>query len=361
MEAYGARNTVVTVLLDEGRIFHATGPAEGFDEAALVRALDGLVTTHPANALLYSHPKPEAVATAPANTTAVAAVAPTQDDPCGIRGLKGDFDVVMVSVSRGSQPIDALIEKGGSEAAREEVMVGETPKPVVLILSGESPVVWSVGRTSGARIAGVLAQGVYRQAVIGLPKSIPVVAYSTSDGPNACTYFRADKAETPEYRAMNHRVRTLFGRDVSVFLTMKAGPAFVVGDIKGDVAYAPDVTLASVTLPDSVTPSGKRGLDRLEKQKAIRLATDEDIAAWVRGAATRLGRPFDAYRRDMDWRLRNGSVYVVLGDFDLPDDLAGANARTFIIPAGKSRPGGPQGHCTFLAMEGFQCYGVGCR
>ena len=68
----------------------------------------------------------------------------------------------------------------------------------------------------------------------------------------------------------------------------------------------------------------------------------------------------DAYRSKMAWRLDKDSVYVVLADFELPDGLAGANARTFILPPGASRPIGPQGHNTFLTMDGFQCYGVGC-
>ena len=54
------------------------------------------------------------------------------------------------------------------------------------------------------------------------------------------------------------------------------------------------------------------------------------------------------------------TVYVVLRDFDLPPGLSGSNARTFILPPGATRPGGPQEHNTFLAMDGFQCYGVGC-
>jgi len=53
--------------------------------------------------------------------------------------------------------------------------------------------------------------------------------------------------------------------------------------------------------------------------------------------------------------------YVVLKPFDLPAGLAGAAAPTFILPVGALRPGGPQGHGTFLPMENFQCYGVGCN
>ena len=348
VESYGTRNRVVMVFLDEGRILHAAGPADAFDERALERTLAALVAVHPANDLLYEHPKAEAI-TAP------------RDDPCGIRGLAGDFDVVVVSVERGSTPLAVALDQSGRDAAREEVVVGVTPKPVVLVLTGNDPIVWNVGRAPGARIAGVLAQGVHRQAVIGLPRTTPMSTYSTADGPNACKHFRtAGKAESREYRAVERRVRELFGRGIGTFLDRKAGGRFVVGNAGDEVSYSPDVTLKHVALPDTVLLPGQRGIDRLVKESAIRPATDEDVDAWVRGAAQRLGQPVDAYRRKMNWRLDRDSVYVVLRDFDLPGGLAGSNARTFIIPAGKPRPAGPKDHCTFLTMEGFQCYGTGC-
>ena len=346
-QSYGAWNSVVFVFLDDGRLFYAAGPKASFDERALKRALTALVAAHPADDLLYQHPKADAIAT-------------PRSDPCGIPGLAGDFDVVVVSVSRGSTPLDIALDQSGNDVAREEVVVGTTPKPIVLILMGQDPIVWNVGRTEGARIAGVLAEGRYRQAVIGLPKTTPLSTYSTSDGPNACQYFRAERPDGSEYSAVQRRIRELFGRGIGTFMNKKAGGRFVVGDASGDVSYSRDVTLKSVALSDSVLPGGKRGLERLVKEQAIRPATDEEIAAWVRGAAQRLGQPADRYRRSIDWRLGKDNVYVVLKPFDLPEGLAGANARTFILPAGAQRPGGPQGHCTFLQMENFQCYGVGC-
>jgi hypothetical protein len=346
-ENYGRRNKLVFVFLDDGRLFHAVGPSSSFDDAALGRVLTALVAAHPANQLLYEHPKIEATA-------------PSRVDPCGIPGVAGDFDVVVVSVSRGTTPLDVALDKSGREVAREEVVVGVTPKPVVLVLTGNDPIVWNVGRTPGARIAGILAEGAYRQAVIGVPKTTPMSSYSSSDGPNACPYFRAERTKGSEYGAVETRVRELFGRGISTYIDRKASGRFLIGDAAGEASYSPDITLASVALPDTVLPGGKRGIDRLVKQKTIRPATDEDIAAWVKGAAQRLGQPVDGYRSRMAWRLYKDSVYVVLEAFELPDGLAGANARTFILPPGAARPAGPQGHNTFLTMDGFQCYGVGC-
>ena len=341
---FGATNRMVFVFLDEGRLLHAVGPADGFDDAALERTLAAIVAVHPANALLYAHIAPASVAKAAA-------------DPCGIPGLPDDFDVVVVSVYKGSTPLDIVIDKSGHDVTREEVVVGVMPKPVVLLLMGYDPIVWNVGQTADANIVGVLAQGYHRQAVIGLPKTVPLVTYSSEDGPNACRYFRAESATDG---AAARRVRELFGRGVGTFMNRKAGERFTVGEVSGEPSYSPDTTLASVALPGNVMPGGQRGIDRLVKEKAIRPATEEEVSAWIEGAARRKGLPVAEYRRSMEWRLGRNSVYVALTDFDLPAGLAGANARTFIIPPGTSRPGGPQGHCTFLAMEGYQCYGTGC-
>lgn len=347
-QSYGSWKTLVFVFLDDGRLFYAAGPRDSFDEQALNRALTALVAAHPANSLLYEHTKANAIA------------APSAD-PCGIPGLAGDFDVVIVSVNQGSTPLDVALDQSGRDVAREDVVVGTTPKPVVLVLMGSDPIVWNVGRTSGARVAGVLAVGTYRQAVIGLPRTIALSSYSTSDGPNACPPFRASSPDDMGYGSMRRRIRELFGRGIGTFLNRKAGPRFVVGEATGDVAYSPDVPLDSVILGKDVLPGGKRGVDRLVKDGAIRPAREEEINAWVLGAAQRLGQPVDKYRRSMEWRLGRDSVFVVLKPFDLPAGLAGADARTFILPAGMARPGGPQGHCTFLEMQDFQCYGTACR
>lgn len=346
-QVYGATNAIVYVFLDEGRLFFATGPKGAFDERALERALAALVAAHPANQLLYEHPKPPAIGA-------------WRSDPCGIPGLADDFDVVVISVARGTTPLDVVIDRSSEEVRGEEVVVGATPRPVVLVLSGDQPIVWNVGRAPGARIAGVLAQGRLRQAVTGLPKSTRLSTYSTSDGPNACPHFRAERADARERAVFERRVKELFGRGIETFLTRKAGGRFVVGEASGEVAYSPDVSLQSVALPGNVLPGGQRGLDRLVKEKAIRPATEEEVMAWMKGAAQRTGQPLDAYRRKMSWRTDRDSVYVVLTEVDLPDGLYGANSRTFILPPGVPRPGGPRGHCTFLQMDQFQCYGTGC-
>ncbi len=246
----GARD-LAFAFLDGGRMLFANGPQGKIDEGALTALLTALVARHPDDALLYTHPK------APP-------VTPPSRDACGIPGLGNDFDVVMVSVSRGSTPLDIALDRSGDDVAEERVVVGVTPKPVVLVLAGKDPIVWNIGRTDGARIAGVLAQGSGRQAVIGLPSETRLTQYSTEDGPNACRTFHAE--ETGPDSDVKQRVRELFGRRIGTFLHRKAGESFTVGEVSGTVRRDERLTIRDVALPDHVLPGGQRGLQRLNQQ-----------------------------------------------------------------------------------------------
>ena len=93
---------------------------------------------------------------------------------------------------------------------------------------------------------------------------------------------------------------------------------------------------------------------------SIRLASQEELDAWVDGAARRRRVPGSQARGRMRWRAKEGNAYMVLDAFDLPGGQFGGDARVFIVPPGKAMPGGPRDHCTILQMDRFQCYGPGC-
>jgi len=292
---------------------------------------------------------------------AAAAAASETAERCGIPGLAGDFGVVVVSVSEGSTPVDFLIEKTGRAVTKQDVVVGKTMKPVVLVLMAEEPVVWNVGQTKDARIAGVLAEGEFRQAVVGLPDATRVATYAAPKGAPGCPTFWAESAQGTDYDQVRSRVRALFSRDVAAFLNPETHGRIVVGEIAGAIDHSRDATPESVALPAHVVPMGQRGLDRLAREGAIRLASRQEIDAWLAGAARGRGVPPAQYRDEMSWRTHEGDVYTVLRPFDLPGGLFGAHSRTFIVPPGTRTPGGPRDHCTFLQMDRFQCDGPGCR
>jgi len=347
-DAHGERVAIAYVFLDDSRMLFAMGPQEGVDAAAFRNVLAAIVATHPANRLLYNHTTPEA------------AQAP-REDPCGIAGLPADFDVVAIGVGRGSLPLDVAIDKSGRDVAQEDVVVGDTPKPVVLVLMGEDPIVWRVGRTESARIAGVLATGASRQAVIGLPASVPVTRYSREDGPNACPHFAARDKASGEFTRADRRVKELFGRRISTFQNKKGSEHFAVGNVQGTVAFAENVKLKDVALGPDVMPGGLKGVAWLVERKRIRLATERERSAWLAGAAAAAGVPQAEFARRRHWHAFSDSVYVVLEPFELPPGLAGAHSRTFLLPPGAPMPTGDPGHCTFLHMDGFVCSGTSCR
>jgi hypothetical protein len=347
-DAHGERTAVAYVFLDDSRMLFAMGPQEGLDEPAFRNVLAAIVATHPANRLLYNHSAPEA------------AQAP-REDPCGIAGLPADFDVVAIGVGRGSLPLDVAIDRSGRDVAQEDVVVGETPKPVVLVLMGEDPIVWRVGRTETARIAGVLATGASRQAVIGLPASVPVTRYSREDGPNACPHFGARDKASGEFIRVDRRVKELLGRRIAAFQNKKGREHFAVGNVQGTVVYAENVKLKDVALGPDVVPGGLKGIAWLVERKRIRLATERERSAWLAGASAAAGVPQAEFARRRHWHAFSDSVYVVLEPFELPPGLAGAHSRTFLLPPGAPMPTGDPGHCTFLHMDGFVCSGTSCR
>lgn len=341
-ERQGQRSKAVAVFLDGGRIVYAAGPASGFDEQALLQVLTSLVQVNPADDLLFTH------------ATAQPRRAVSRNDPCGIPGLAGDFDVVAISVPRGSNEIDEQIDLSGRRVSTEDVVIGATPNPIVLILIGDSPVVWKVGRSPGARIAGVLAQGRYRQAVMGLPESIPMTSYSGADGRNACPYFLVgDWTHIVDKAKIQARVTELFGRGIDEVVTRKANQRFQVGTIDGAVAYAGNQDVKRFALPDEVMPGGQAGIDWLIRRKKLRVAKPDELDAWRKGFVARTGRAVD-FRGAL---FSGDDVYMLVGETKVPY-LAGADSRVFIVPPDVPLPGGDRGHSTFLIMDGYDCKGT---
>lgn len=97
--------------------------------------------------------------------------------------------------------------------------------------------------------------------------------------------------------------------------------------------------------------NGLEGLNTLLKQGKIRLATPDDIDAWVKAAREKDKTDEVNAKRNM----RLGATYVVLEEIYLPDELYGAHSVSFIIPNEVPIPNGPPGHNQFYFMKGGFC------
>ena len=96
------------------------------------------------------------------------------------------------------------------------------------------------------------------------------------------------------------------------------------------------------------TPAGQEGVDYLIHTNQIRLATKRDGDKWLKLAMS----PTSNAAKRLQGEIQRGSAYFVNRKIILPDDLAGANSCSFIIPTDITFPSGPRGHSRFYVMDG---------
>jgi hypothetical protein len=134
---------------------------------------------------------------------------------CGLAGLPDDTEVHLVGVYKGQKELDLQLGESGNTTTEINVVVGRVPRPVILVLVAYDPVVWRVGYTSQARIAGVLVSGYHTPALIGIPRSTPhrVLSFEQTRGcePFYDVYSSAASAACASPRAITMREQTLLG------------------------------------------------------------------------------------------------------------------------------------------------------
>ncbi len=262
---------------------------------------------------------------------------------CGLVGLPDDAEVHLVGLYKGQKELDLQLGESGHTTTEVDVVVARLPRPVILVLSAYDPVVWKVGYTAQARIAGVLVSGYHTQALIGIPRATPHRVLS-SEQTRGCEPFYAHSAQNAAQE--ERKIVALTGRGIDKFYGSYAASAVHVGDDApsrpGDVTYSLDLTVDDYPVLRSEIPAGEKGIDALQRLGKIRLATARDVAAWSgdKGQQSKLA----SY-------VGMGRVYVVLEEMTLPSGLYGAHGRDFIIPAGVPKPKGPKAHCSFYYLK----------
>lgn len=267
-----------------------------------------------------------------------------KEENCGLADLPQDVELHFIGRYQGVQQLDVQLGDSGHLVRQIDVVVAKTKKPVVLVLTAYDPVVWRVGLTESASLAGVYVSGYHTQALLGIPESTPhrVLSGEQSSG---CEAFRA--TNSGEGAEVSTKVLARTGHPVDHFHFESPTEYFVVGgthDTKlEDAHYTEELSLDDYSVYRGEIPAGTRGLDELARLGRIRPATAADLQAFRDG-----GGELAASEENF---LEN--VYVVLEPITLPPGLFGAHSRTFIVPLGVPAPEGPKGHCTFLMMDGF--------
>jgi hypothetical protein len=110
-----------------------------------------------------------------------------------------------------------------------DVVVNPTPKPVVLVLSSYSSVVWNVTLGAGAALDSVILQGFEPQNVNGVPANVPVTERSFNE---ACAYTYGwedfNNQGGGDYKLMISSVRAFVGMNESSFQGCYSGGKFAI-------------------------------------------------------------------------------------------------------------------------------------
>lgn len=240
----------------------------------------------------------------------------------------------------------SLDPRSNSEGGEYSVQIHHPDAPVVLMLGSYGAAIWRVSWSPGTRIVGIYLSGYYRQDVIGIPGTTPVLRQFAMDrGP--CPYFWVTEEELLK---LNPVARSVLARPVSRVFYSENGRIRIGNPPDGTKLVDAGGDASSAAFGAAPELAGSFALDHAIRNGAIRKATQKDFDDW-RSANARLaaGRepPVRPVGARPDTRSAEGA-YVVLGPFKYPPGLYGANAVTFLIPKGVATPSGNAGHSQIL-------------
>lgn len=336
-------------------------------EAGAVAAGDGTAClermTRARTRELQDYGKALTATTAPDVAVAAPAAGEHRSGPamgCDLGALPDTLTVQAVGIYEGGLDTDVQLDPSGHETRAADVVVNLPGQDVVLVLMAHDPVLWTVTRTPGTRLAAVIVGGYYAQAVLGVERTLPL-AITTHQGPrrDCGSPFYAYEAG-PSLLAADGRVRDITGRAIDRLWSSYSGSLIHVGQPPAAgtaLAAAPDYRPEDYTdLPRF--PSGQRGLDALLAQGLLRHATGRDLDAWVEAASAPYRR-FDPGLK-VDRPTGASGIYVVQGPMRFPTGLYGAHSASFLLPAGVPLPTGNPGHSSVYLIEDGGCRGPSC-
>jgi hypothetical protein len=249
------------------------------------------------------------------------------------------------------------IDQSGHEATQFDIAVNSPSRPVALMLGAYEPTVWNIGWSAGTQIVAVIVSGYHRQAVAGLPGSVPVLN-SSSDNRGGCVYFHVDRQRNP---ALNPLAQRLFGKPVDMVFPGDNSGSLVIGEpITSQTRLQTSGAVTPGSFRNTSAPlAGQAGLDEAVRKGLIRRATEADINAWTAAVAAKSDNPPVAGQfkgppaRSSLLTIRPS--YVVIKNFSYPSGLHGAHAVSFFIPRGVPIPTGEAGHSNVYDFNSLQC------
>ena len=272
--------------------------------------------------------------------------------------LPSDFSVFAAGAYSGRK-LPFQIDKSGHEGTQIDVSVNSPGKPVVLMLGAYEPTIWNIEWSKETKILAVLVSGYHRQAVAGLEKRVPLLNSSYDNrGPCGAFYVSANKLS-----AINPMARRVFGRPVDMVFLAEKGRALIGEPLPAGSQWLSSPETSPAAFYDKEAPmAGKAGLEEAVQKALLRKATAADAEAWVDAILQ------NCPQRDVPQVAGKGiakpvpppiyDAYVVLKPLTYPAGLYGANAASFLIPKGVSRPAGNPGHSRVYDFNKPDCRGA---
>lgn len=276
--------------------------------------------------------------------------------------ITGDVEVYHVGSYGGTSELGAAVEldNGGHNVKKVDVLVNLPGKAVVLVMTAYDPVVWNVAWTAGTQIKGAVVSGYHGQAVLGIPKSVPLYL-KTALGKKAiidaapserCPYLYTYKNDRG-YAKTVETLQKITGRPVTQFIEAPRKGIALVGTLMpasfSGLEFSGDYRLEDFTVKrkPNEAPAGQQGLEELAKRGVIRHASPEDIRSFEASGAVGI--------------VHGMPTYVVLKKMKMPDGLYGGNSVNILVPTGVPMPSGPRGHNSFFRFGQRKCKGPMCE
>ena len=229
-----------------------------------------------------------------------------------------------------SYPADTELSiLGNKEGERVIVEGGWFTKPQVIVLSSYQKMTWDFSRFPADKLRGIIASGLEKPEIVGVPNGVPVRTVMHYEMPKNCGEEFLVFHGGPGLDRLAAQMENLTGLQITRFRGGERVERVVANGDKQQEAH-----INGEDAPEHVAPT-PAVFEPLIANGSIRPATRNDVAEYNSKVTTSLktGR-FAAFAVD---DLRYWESFVVLKPVNLPAVSPGYLGR-FIVPAGGSRP-----------------------